>query len=57
MSFSVKNKFFLVIGSPGGPDMVNGYILPQNAMQHDDNCVVNFGGENKNSVNWCAQQS
>ena len=36
--------------------MVN-KTLPQNAMQHDDICVVNFLLENKNSANWCAQQS
>ena len=29
MPFS-KNLFSLVMSSPGGPDMVNGYILPQN---------------------------
>ena len=23
--------------------MVNGYILPKNALQHDDSCVVKFG--------------
>ena len=23
--------------------MVNGKILPQNALQHDNSCVVNFG--------------
>ena len=23
--------------------MVNGYILPENTLQHDDSCVVNFG--------------
>ena len=37
--------------------MVNGYTLPQNAMQHDDCCVVNFWRVNKNSANWCVQQS
>ena len=26
--------------------MVNGLTLPQNAMQHDDCCVVNFCGAN-----------
>ena len=30
---------------------------PQNAMQHDDICLVNFWCINKNSANWCAQQS
>ena len=37
--------------------MVNGYILPQNALQHDDNCIVNFWLGTKNSANWCVQQS
>ena len=37
--------------------MVNGLKLSQNAMQHKDNCVVNFWRENKNTANWCAQQS
>ena len=27
--------------------MVNGLILPQNALQHGDNCVVNFGAKLK----------
>ena len=43
MSLS-KNYFFsLVMSSPGGPGMVNGYILPENALQRDYSCVVNFG--------------
>ena len=45
------------MNSPGGPGMVNGQTLPQNAMQHDDSCVVNFWRVNKISANWCAQQS
>ena len=31
------------MSSPGGPGMVNGQILPENALQNDDSCVVNFG--------------
>ena len=52
----LKKVFFfsLVMGSPGGPDMVK---LPKNALQHGDSCVVNFWRETKNSANWCAQQS
>ena len=47
MSFS-KNYFFsLVMSSPGGPDMVNGYILSPNALQHGDSCFVNFGAKLK----------
>ena len=45
------------MSSSGGPAMVNGYILPQNAMQHDDSCIVNFWREYEISANWCAQQS
>ena len=37
--------------------MVNGLTLSQDAVQHEDNCVVNFGGKTKNSAYWCAQQS
>ena len=36
---------------------MNGQILPQNAMQHGHGSIVNFWHENKNSANWCAQQS
>ena len=54
---SLEIKFSLVMSSPGGPGMVNGYTLPQNAMQNHDSYVVNFWRENKNSANWCAQQS
>ena len=32
MSLS-KNYSFLVMSSPGGPGMVNGQILPENALQ------------------------
>ena len=46
MSFP-KNYFSLVMSSPGGPVMVNRLILPQNALQHADNCVVNFGAKLK----------
>ena len=42
MSFS-KKYFSLVMSSSGGPGMVNGQILPENALQHDDSCVINFG--------------
>ena len=52
-----KLHFSLVMSSPGGPRMVNELTLPQNVMQHVDSCVVNFWRENKNSVNWCVQQS
>ena len=45
------------MSSPGIPGMVNGLTLPQKAMQHHDSYVVNFWRENKNSANWCAQQS
>ena len=31
------------MSSPGGPGMVNGQILSENALQHDDSCAVNFG--------------
>ena len=41
--YSLKIIFSLVMSSPGGPGMVNGYILPKNALQHDNSCVVNFG--------------
>ena len=34
-----------------------GKHYPQNAMQHEDSCIVNFWHVNKNSANWCAQQS
>ena len=34
-----------------------GKHYPQNAMQHDDSYVVNFWRVNKNSANWCTQQS
>ena len=27
--------------------MVNGYYLPQNALQHDDSCAVHFGAKLK----------
>ena len=37
----------LVMSSPGGPGMVNGYILSQKALQHDNNCIVNFGAKLK----------
>ena len=37
--------------------MVNGYILPQKALQDGDSCVVKFWRKTKNSANWCAQQS
>ena len=37
--------------------MVNESSLPQNVMQRDDSCVDNFWRENKNSADWCAQQS
>ena len=40
---SLNISFFLVIISPGGSGMVNGYILPQNALQHDNSFVTNFG--------------
>ena len=33
------------MSSPGGLDMVN--RLPQNALQHGDSCVVNFGSKLK----------
>ena len=56
MSFS-KIIFSLVMSSPGGPDMVNGLILPQNALQHGASCIVKFWRETNNSANWCAQQS
>ena len=54
---SVEINFSVVMRSPGGPGMVNGLTLPKNALQHDDSCVVNFWRVNKDSVNWCAQQS
>ena len=57
MSFSKKYFFSLVMSSPGGPDMVDGLILPKKTLQHGDSCVVNFGRETKNTANWCAQQS
>ena len=41
----------------GGPDMVNGYILPQKALQDGDSCVVKFWRKTKSSANWCAQQN
>ena len=41
MSFP-KNIFSLAMSSLGGPDMVNGSILPQKALQHSDSCVVKF---------------
>ena len=47
MSFSKKNIFSLAMTSPGGPGMVNGQISPQNALQHDDSSVVNFGAKLK----------
>ena len=47
MSFSKPLFFSLFMSSPGGPGMVKGYILPQNALQHDDSCVVNFGAKLK----------
>ena len=56
MSFS-KKYFSLVMSSPGGPDIVNGLILPQMTLQRGDSCVVNFGRQTKNIANWCAQQS
>ena len=56
MSFS-KIIFSLVMSSPGGLDMVYGFTLPKNALQHGDSCVVNFWCETKISANWCAQQS
>ena len=31
------------MSSPGGPGTVNGLILLENARQHDNICVVNFG--------------
>ena len=34
-----------------------GVNITPNAMQHHDSYVVNFWRENKNSANWCAQQS
>ena len=40
-------NFSLVVSSHGGPGMLNGYILPQNALQHDDRCIVNFGAKPK----------
>ena len=45
------------MNSPGGTGVVNELTVPQNAMQHHDRYVVNFWRENKNSANWCAQQS
>ena len=42
---SIKIIFSLVMSSSGGPGMLNGYILPQNALQHDNSCVVNFETE------------
>ena len=44
----LKKLFFsIVMRSPGGSGMVNGLILPQNALQHDNNCVVNFSAKLK----------
>ena len=40
-------QFSLVMSSPGGPGMVNGYTLPQNAMQHHDSYVVIFCAKTK----------
>ena len=37
--------------------MVNGYILPQKALQDGDSCVVKFWRKTKSSANWCAQQN
>ena len=54
---SLEINFSLVMSSPGVPVMVNGYILPQNAMQHNDNCVFNVWRDNTNSANSFVQQS
>ena len=56
MSFS-KKYFSPVMSSPGGPGMVKRVNITQKALQHGDNCVVNFWHETKNIANWCAQQS
>ena len=49
MAFS-KAFFSLVMSSSGGQGMVNREILPQNALQHDNSCVVNFGVKLKIAV-------
>ena len=51
MSFSKKYFFSLAMSSPGGPDMVNGLILPKKTLQHSNSCIANFGRETKNSAN------
>ena len=46
MSFS-KYFFSLVTNSLGDSGMVNESILPKNALQRDNSCVVNFGAKLK----------
>ena len=38
-----KIIFSLVMSSPGRSGIVNGSILPQNALQHDNSCFVYIG--------------
>ena len=39
------------MGFPGDSGIVNGLILPQNALQHDNSYVVNFGVKLKIALN------
>ena len=54
---SLEICFSLVMDSPGSPGIMNEQTIPQNVMQHDDSRVVSVWCVNKNSANWCAQQS
>ena len=56
MSFAENYFFSLVMNSPGGPDMVNGYD-PKMHCSMAIAALSIFGRETKNSANWCGQQS